>query len=537
MPISNGLVTEPVFFDCTLTMQTLLAYTSAIDSSSGPYESLLPIGLCSLHALLRSRGQQATLANLTGVPAASVVGLLQRLKPAVIGLSQWTHNRHATLELAALAKQTLPQSLVLLGGGHATHQAELILQRHPYVDLIVTGEAEETFPELLAALQNGTSPHDIPGLVLRSGTDACRTADRPPLQDLDALPFPAAFLHEALNLDVRLQAEFISSSRGCPARCRFCASPAFWGKQVRFRSADSVAEEMTFLRDRFGLIYLSLRDDTFTADRRRTASLCRELIRRRIKLFWNCQSRVEAIDPETLDDMRRAGCECLQLGIESGSPRMLGLLGKRADPDRFLRAAEMVRQAGMQLSVYLIAGIPEESRQDRELTISLIRAMQPDDLQVAPLAYYPGTALFEEGVRNGRVRPDLFETERTAAVLAAPDGEKQVNRLLTATERFRRRTSARGLRALLDTTGYSAVLAMQAGDACRAAGDLRGAAAQYDSITAQEPDHPWGWLLTAELHEQLGEPDAAAECYRRVLSLVPHNAAASEALGRLEGKK
>lgn len=157
-------------------MQTLLAYTTASDQHSGDFEQLLPIGLCSLHAVLRSQGYPVTLANLSGVSRSEIMQLLQNSRPDVIGLSQWTHNRHTTIALARLIKQQLPDSLVILGGGHATHQAELILQHHPEVDLVVTGEAEQTLPELLDALERKACITAVAGLVLRQGHNVHRTA-------------------------------------------------------------------------------------------------------------------------------------------------------------------------------------------------------------------------------------------------------------------------------------------------------------------------------------------------------------------------
>ncbi len=521
-------------------MQILLAYTAATSSGNrdvGAFETLLPIGLCSLHGLLRSRNLPATLANLSGSSDAEITRLLHRISPTLVGLSQWTHNRHETIRAARLIKRTLPDCLVILGGGHATHQAELILQCHPEVDLIVLGEGEQTLLELLSALEDSRELTTVPGLAMRSQGGVIRTAPRSAWTDLDQLPFPATYLHEALQTDVRLQAEFISSSRGCPAACSFCASPAFWGRTLRFRSATSVVAEMRFIQEQFGLTYLSLRDDTFTADRRRTVALCRELIEQQLRLFWNCQSRVEAIDAETLHWMRLAGCECIQLGVESGSPTMLQLLGKHIKTEQVIRAAELIHQAGLHLSVFLITGIPEERDDDRQQTVNLIKQIRPDDLQVAPLAYYPGTALFESGLRAGRYPADIFETAHDEAVLACPDGQTQVDRLLKRLVRFRHRLQPSHLQTLQQENGFSPVTAMQLGDWHLAAGDPPRAEAQYRAITIKQPDHPWGWQLLGELCEQQGRRREAANCYQKLLQLVPRHSAAREALQRLGHKK
>lgn len=521
-------------------MRILLAYVT--DRSTAPstngetdFTTLLPIGLCSLHALLRSLGVDVTLANLSNSSEQDYTALLQHAKPDLIGFSHWTHNRHSSYRYARFSKTILPDSTIMLGGGHATHQAELILQRHPEIDLIITGEAEQTLQELVHALQARTSLETIPGLVLRHKGEVMRTLPRQPLQSLDELPFPATYLHEAINVDLALQPEFISTSRGCPAACSFCASPAFWGRRVRYRSASSVVDEMRFIRDRFGLIYLSLRDDTFTADRRRTVELCRTMIESRLNIFWNCQSRVEAIDSATLEWMRRAGCECIQLGVESGSERMLQLLGKRIRPDQVIHAAELIHRAGIHLSIYLISGIPEETEADRHKTISLVSTIMPDDLQIAPLAYYPGTALFDQAASNGLVRADLFESSRQTAVLAQLNGQNQVDRLLSRTDGFRYLQDIGQLQTIQRKAAYSAVTAMILGDLQQSRGNDTAAEAQYRQLTLRQPDHPWGWYLLAELLEQRGSTSEAAHCYERVLQLVPQHRPSQDSLQRLIG--
>jgi len=520
-------------------MHILLAYTTGYSHNHlhGDFESLLPIGLCSLHALLRSRDIPATLANFSGMNESSISKFLSDLNPTVVGLSQWTHNRHATIAIAGLIKKVLPDCTILLGGGHATHQGELILRQHPEIDLIVVGEAEQTLPELLKAQLSGQSLHEIPGLIVRNEGIPQRTAPQQVLQKLDHLPFPSAWLQEAINVDLTLQAEFISTSRGCPAACNFCASPAFWGRKVRARSAVSVEREIRSLRDRFGLIYLSLRDDTFTADRRRTIQLCQELINNKTYVFWNCQSRVEAIDRETLEWMRKAGCECVQLGVESGSPRILKLLGKNITPEKIIQAADLVHQSGMQLSVFLITGIPEETESDQQQTINLIKRIRPHDLQVAPLAYYPGTKLFETALASQHIRADIFETSTAEAVLAQPDGQKQVDRLLTRTARYRSSSSSKDLLTIQQHSGFSAATAMMIGDSYASTGNIKAAEAQYLQMTNLIPDHPWGWYLLGELYEQTRQNRKALACYEQVLKLVPHHSPALEGAKRLKTKK
>jgi radical SAM superfamily enzyme YgiQ (UPF0313 family) len=280
-------------------MRILLAYKAHAAGAADPYTSLLPVGLGYINAVLRSRGFKSRIANLSRTSWKETADLLKSERPDILGVSQFTHNRFESLKLAAIAKKADPACFVVFGGPHATHRAREILAGNRDVDAVVLGEGEETFLELAGCLAaKGTPPESIRGMALRRGKEILLTPHREPLADLDNLPLPAAYYDDAFAADPHRQLEFIITSRGCPAACRFCSSPRFWGKNLRFRSPQSIVDEIRFIRDKYGLLYFSMRDDTFTADRERVMAFCRLLLQEKIFILWNCQSRVNAVDAE-----------------------------------------------------------------------------------------------------------------------------------------------------------------------------------------------------------------------------------------------
>jgi radical SAM superfamily enzyme YgiQ (UPF0313 family) len=288
-------------------MRILLTYKSHSGGASDPYTSLLPIGLGYINALLKREGYRSRIANLSGTGWKGVEALLKAEKPAILGISQFTHNRMESLRLAALAKGLNPGCLVVLGGPHATHRAREVLIQEPSIDAVVLGEGEETFLELANSVAEGIRSLDsIRGIAFKSGKDVIFTPSRGRIGELDSLPLPAACLDDAIGVDLQNQLEFIVTSRGCPFSCRFCSSPSFWGRHVRFRSPPSIVDEIRYIRDRYGLIYFSLRDDTFTLERDRVLEFCDLLIRERLHILWNCQTRANAVDEEMLLWMKRA---------------------------------------------------------------------------------------------------------------------------------------------------------------------------------------------------------------------------------------
>jgi anaerobic magnesium-protoporphyrin IX monomethyl ester cyclase len=510
-------------------MKIVLAYISGVSDRQDPYVSLLPTGLCSLHACLREAGFDSVLANFSGWSESVIRQQLADLKPDIAGISQWTHNRHASLELAALFRMTNPSCTVLMGGAHATFCCDQVLREGSPVDCVVVGEGEATLLDVVRHRVAGTSWRDVRGIAYRSKGEIVKTPPRPPLTSLDDLPLAAGFLEQSVGVDIQLQSEFILTARGCPSACHFCSSPEFWQRKVRFRSPARIVEEMRFIRDRYGLIYFSLRDDTFTADRARTIEFCRMLIESRIYVLWNCQSRVNALDEELLGWMKRAGCECIQLGVESGSQRILSRLGKSITPALIEHTTGLIRHVGINLSIYLISDVPGETEDDLRETITLIKRIRPDDGYVSPLAYFPGTRMFAEAVVAGQTDRNVFEVNEQAAVYAVGEPGRNSRRILQALSRFAPHDALRFKRQK-ELLGYCYVTNVLAGEFYRQRGDHDAAEREFREITEQEHVNPWGWYLMGDLYAEMGEMRMALECYRAVLRIVPEHGPSRQAL-------
>lgn len=512
-------------------MKILLAYISGAPDRNDQFVSLLPVGLCSILACLREAGFDALLANFSGWTEAAVRKQLTALKPDIAGISQWTHNRRASLDLARLIRRELPESTVIMGGGHATFRyQELLVQGSP-LDMVVLGEGEATLLEIARLATTGRSWKNVMGIAYRHGAEILVNAPRPPLADLDRLPFGSRYLEHTVGVDCELQSEFVITARGCPSACYFCSSPGFWNRKVRFRSPENIYNEIKYIKDKYGLIYYSLRDDTFTADRGRTIEFCRLLIEQKAYILWNCQSRVSAIDEELLTWMKRAGCECVQLGVESGSPRILSLLGKSLSPRQVEHAAAQIKKPGINLSVYLISDVPGETEDDIKQTMDLVRRIRPDDGYVSPLVYYPGTRLFEDAVAAGRVESDIFEKSPDIAVYAAGAPGSNSHRLLKSLAAgYARRDAARFARQK-QLLGYCYTTNVLAGEWHRQNGDFAAAGQEFREIIEKEPNNPWGWYLLGELYSETDEKKRAAHCYRKALAVLPNHGPSLAALG------
>lgn len=503
-------------------MKILLAYQSGLPHRNDPYISLVPTGLCYLHACLREAGYDSILANFSAWPISRVKQELLTFKPDFVGISQWTHNRHISLELARICRDILPDSTIVMGGGHATFCYEDILVENSPVDIVIRGEAESTLLELVARASSGSEWQDISGLVFRRNGIITVTPPRKSLEDLDRLPLPARYLDRSIGLDLELQSEFIVTTRGCPSTCYFCSSPDFWGRRVRFRSPDAIVDEIRYIRQKYGLIYFSIRDDTFTADRKRVLDFCTLLQKHDVNILWNCQSRVTAIDEELVIEMKRAGCECIQLGVESGSPRILQQLGKNITPEQIRQACSLIREVGINLSIYLISDVPGETGEDIRQTNDLVRHIHPDDGYVSPLAYYPGTQLYKDAVASGDTNPRIFaDTQHTALYVATTPGNSSA-RLLKELTKYRQENPER-FKQQKRRLGYCYTTNVIAGEWYRQRGEYDEAEKELREITTMQPGNPWGWFLLGDLYSERGRMKKGKEFYAKVLSIVPQH--------------
>ena len=512
---------------------TLLVYSAPRSGFGDEWMTFLPIGLGFLQAMLKSKGYPCRLANLSGKTRKEVLAYFKAQQPQVIGVSMFTFNRKRSYELLRMAREACPSAVLLAGGPHPTHLADEVFEDCPELDAIVKGEGEPILLGILDRLK--TAPGSdlwmrTPGLIHKRGV----TESQPVLEDLDVMGAPVEHF-DADFLDDVGQMAYLSTSRGCPATCNFCNTPEFWGSSVRFRGPEAVLREMKLLREKHGITYYSFRDDTFTANRGRILTLMQLIQGSGLHPLWNCQSRVNLVDEDRLIAMKRAGCEFMQFGVEHGSERVLLLLDKGTNMKQVRRALELVRRIGMNIGMYLITGIPGETWDDIEQTAQLMRDTRPHDVQLSPLALYPGTRMYDQYKAEGRIRRDFYRESGDAEIFARQDGhtEKALRFLYDEAQKVKakaRYTPAEFIeqKKLL---GYCAVTNLLCGEAAEETGRFTEARAEYDEIIAREPGNFWGFMKRALLSEKLERMTDAKADLEEAIALAPGNPEATELAG------
>lgn len=337
-------------------------------------------------------------------------------KPDVFGINCSTHTFQSAIAALKKVRERLPEAKLVLGGFHATFAGERILKEYPFLDYIVKGEAEISFPKLLECVEKGIPPAGVEGIGFVN-RDKVICNDPILIDNLDSLPFPARKLANKVNYgyfhkSIRLtfgKFTTVSSSRGCPFRCAYCSCAAFSQRKWRPRSPESVVDELEHLYGD-GYECCVFVDDNLTHSPKRIERIC-DLIRSRgIKMQYYCEGRVDSASLDLMKRMKQAGFTVMYFGVESAQKHVLDYYRKAITAEQSLRAIENAKQAGMIVVTSYIMGAPVESIADMMETVNFIRRARPHALQVNILDCLIGTEIWERLESEGLIAPGDWKT-------------------------------------------------------------------------------------------------------------------------------
>lgn len=293
--------------------------------------------------------------------------------------------------IRVLRKQT---TATLIAFGPAMRfVGERVIARSP-VDAVLVGDAESFFAAALLSLETRMESQPrllTPEMVGVPGYDAQGF-----IQDLNALPFPA---WDLLPYG-RYRFLTVLSSRGCPDRCAYCPYAAAQGHCLRARSVENVLAELEWLGREFHPLRLIFRDPVFAHDRERVMAICEGMLRRNLRLNWECESRPEHFDADLLRFMKRAGCQWVKIGLETTDALLLQRLRRVASIEEAAEylnhVAEIVRICrGISLPcrLFVMAGLPGQDISMAQHTRHFIEQLGPAALNVKVFEKYPGIDL------------------------------------------------------------------------------------------------------------------------------------------------
>jgi len=368
-----------------------------------------PLGVLYLAGMLKNAGTEVSVLDQAakGFSSEQVLQWVKRENPDILGFSVLVTSYYQTLDLAQRAKEENPDLFIVLGNYHATFNAERILKKYPFVDVIVRGEGEHVVPELANCVKKNRNFKETAGLTLRSNGHIVSTPDAPLIGNIDSLPIPdreltgAEYASEIFGIKVATK-KFTSivSSRGCPFRCTFCGCRKFARGIWRPRSVENIMEELQLLYSKGYRQFLFV-DDNFTLNLRRVQKLCREIRKERMDIEWFCDSRVDNCRYEVFRDMVKAGCSLLYFGVESGNQRILNYYKKGTTPEQTRKAIGWARK-------------------EVETTLKFAHELPIDVPQLNILSVFPGTDAWNDLVEKGFIDEEKYWEQGIYACQVSP---------------------------------------------------------------------------------------------------------------------
>ncbi len=380
----------------------------------------MPLGLAAVAATARERGRRVEILDLAlcaDVAAAdeALRRKLEETEPEVVGFTAMTVEYPAAARAAALVRSWGGGATIVFGGQHPTVRAEEIAGE-PFCDVVVRGEGDLTFPELLDALERQAPLDGVAGLAFRGADGAVAlTEPRPLVADLDTLPWPA---YELLDMEAYIRANAartapkyrrctqLFTSRGCPWHCIFCHD--LFGKRFRGRSAENVVGEIQMLQEKYGIREFMVDDDVFNYDLRRAKRIFQLVVERKVKAAFqfNVGIRLEHFDEELVRLMAAGGTYFVAVAIESASPRIQKMIRKNIHLERAARTLSWMRKYGIRTMGFFMLGFPTETREEMEDTIRLAAALDIQEALFSIATPYPGTELNQMIEESGLYDPD-----------------------------------------------------------------------------------------------------------------------------------
>jgi radical SAM superfamily enzyme YgiQ (UPF0313 family) len=335
---------------------------------------------------------------------------LGKRQPNIVGITSTTLTYKSGLQIAKIAKEVCPSCLTVMGGPHVTFWDDKALQECPSLDVIVRREGEYTLLELVQKVEAGKSFGDMLGITYRKDGKIIRNPDRPYIEDLDSLPFPARHLWPMERLREYEDILYLAASRGCVFWCEFCATVRMHGRKFRMRSPKNIVDELEFLHKTYGVDKFTFCDDAFTVDQARIEELCREITDRKLKIQWNCGTRVDMVTRELLVKMKEAGCISVWFGVESGSQQVLDAMKKGISIAQTIRVLGWVRELELKPVPNVILGFPGETKETAWKTIKFVEKISPDDVGFYNVATpFPGTPMYDLVKENGWLKVTDFD--------------------------------------------------------------------------------------------------------------------------------
>lgn len=354
----------------------------------GLQQDYIPLSLLAVGAQLKKEGHIVKIKNLEVDKNLSYKGYHDRSKNFIGYEEGLRTNNEVWEELCEVVEEFKPDKvgITVLSVKYKSAIKIINIIKSYNIPIFIGGPHIMVYPD--------SFPGDVE--VITGEFESRKLSGR--IKNLDDLPMP----DYDMLLDTYSPNGFshITSSRGCPFKCEFCASNTVWNRIVTFKSADRIIREMTDIYNRFKNTSFTFWDETFTINKKRLKDFCSKY---KLNVPWNCDTRADVLDDDSIKMIKESGCQHVSLGVESGRPHILKRINKGETIDDFIRASGLLNKYGVQWKSYCIIGFPEEDESDILETIRFIKSLKPFRITLSFFTPYKGTGLYEDCLKKGLI--------------------------------------------------------------------------------------------------------------------------------------
>lgn len=292
-------------------------------------------------------------------------------QPKIVGFYTICNSFLTTLLIAQKIRKERPEIKILFGGPHATLTAKECLSDFDCVDVIALGESEKTILPIVDTLMGDQDFSNLKGVAYKKG-DEIFVNERESLLKNEELAQYTPVDYSPVEITEKTMIE-LEAGRGCPFSCSFCSTSPFWGRKFRIKSVDEIIGEMKQFHELYAVKVFSLVHDMFTVNRQHLTEFCNRMIDEDLPFQWGCSSRVDVLDEEIVELMKKAHCFSIYLGIETGSASMQKKVNKNLNLEHALSIIRKINELGLEFTASFIYGYPEETIEEFRETIGMMQ--------------------------------------------------------------------------------------------------------------------------------------------------------------------
>ena len=341
----------------------------------------------------------------------------------IVGLtSLFSHAWFLARTIAKKIKKIYPNCIIVVGGEHPTATIKNTLE-NDFIDIVVYGEGEEIFLELIQHLDQKKNFKYIKGIAYKDDQNKIIINERRErVFKIDDIPYPDWDNWSIRNYIEHQQISGVNlgrgipilGTRGCPYECTFCSNDKMWTKRFIMRSAKSIVDEMQYMKQKYNVSSFSFMDSTFIVNNKKVIDYCNELIKRKLNVSYQLPAgtRCEAIDQKLVEVLDKSGLEKLSLAPESGSEEIRIIVKKKINYKKFIEAVKLLCKSKISVTCFIVVGFPQDDKKTIWDTIKLIfklAVLGVDDITVSQFTPYPGSEIYDDLVKEKVIKGNLEE--------------------------------------------------------------------------------------------------------------------------------